>query len=178
MAALGELLALLTETQRAIVATLAAEYYCDDLEPPPAAFGWGEQQLRDYFETGGDVLPFQTTGMPVRVPVPAGASAEAEARRPLIVCLGDSLTEFGSHVVGPKFADSTLKNLPTASEALCATDGAVEHGPGWITLLARDYQWRMTADVLNRGHSGMTSRLLKADLEHVVASLPVGRSMH
>jgi hypothetical protein len=173
MASLGEQLALLAATQRAVVATLAAEYYCDDLEPPPAAFGWGEQQLREYFESGGDVLPAEVAGRPVQTPVSANASDGVQAHRPVIVCLGDSLTEFGSHVVGPTFADSTLKNLPTASEVLRATDGAVEHGPGWITLLARDYQWRMTADVINRGHSGMTSRLLKADLGHIVASLPV-----
>lgn len=178
MGTLGELLALLAETQRAVVAALAAEYYCEDLEPPPAAFGWGEQELREYYESGGHVLPAQTTGMPVRAPIPADVSDGAQTHRPAIVCLGDSLTEFGSHVVGPTFADSTLKNLPTASEVLRATDGAVEHGPGWITLLARDYQWRMTADVINRGHSGMTSRLLKADLGHIVASLPVRDPRH
>ena len=155
-------MATLAEAQRAVVAALGAEYYCDDLEPPPDAFGWGEQQLRDYFETGG-------------MDVPAVRSAgSGDESRPVIVCLGDSLTEFGSHVVGPKFADATLKNTPTASDVLRATDGADEHGPGWVSLLARDYQWRVTADLVNRGHSGMNSRLLREDLVSIVSSLPVG----
>jgi len=162
---LPDLLTTLAETQRAVVAALGVQYFCDDLEPPPAAFGWGEQQLRLYFESGGERVPANAS--PAR-------SGSADERRPVIVCLGDSLTEFGSHVVGPKFADATLKSAPAASEVLSATDGCAEHGPGWVSLLARDYQWRMTADVVNRGASGMTSRLLKADLATVVSSLPVG----
>lgn len=40
--------------QGKLVAMLQSEYFCDDLEPPPDAFGWNEQRLRDYFESGGD----------------------------------------------------------------------------------------------------------------------------
>mmetsp|Transcript_40263 Transcript_40263/g.117941 ORF Transcript_40263/g.117941 Transcript_40263/m.117941 type:complete len:335 (-) Transcript_40263:138-1142(-) len=161
MSSLPLLLEQLASAQRAVVEALSSEYFCEDLEPPSCAFGWGEEALRDYFETGGESAP----------PKAAPAAPAADAR-PVIVCLGDSLTEFGSHVVGPKFADATLKNTPLASEVLRATDGNEEHGPGWVALLARDYQWRTTADVLNRGFSGMTSRLLRADLASIVASLP------
>lgn len=171
MASFGELLATLAETQRSLVALLASEYYCDDLEPPQAAFGWTELQLRDYFESGGDKPPTPAEAAGTRA-APGGA----EERRPVVLCLGDSLTEFGSQAVGPKTSDATLKNVPTASDVLRATDGAVEHGPGWVSLLARDYQWRLSADVVNRGYSGMTSRLLKADLPAILSALPVSTS--
>ena len=40
--------------QAQLVGALQAEYFCDDLAPPPEAFGWGEPLLRSYFESGGD----------------------------------------------------------------------------------------------------------------------------
>ena len=173
---LSDALQRLAEAQRAVVEALASEYFCDDLEPPVGAFGWSENQLRHYFESGGEEMPAEVPLHTSERAQPDFASDEAAERRPVIVCLGDSLTDFANHVVGPKFADSTLKNLPTASEALRASDGGVEQGPGWITLLVRDYQWRSTADVVNRGYSGMTSRILKADLAAIVTALPVSVS--
>ena len=47
----------------------------------------------------------------------------------------------------------------------------IEHGPGFVTLLARDYGWRTTADVLNRGYSGMSSAMLRADLPMILGPL-------
>lgn len=39
--------------QQRLVTLLQGEYFCDDVEAPPEAFGWSEQRLRDYFENGG-----------------------------------------------------------------------------------------------------------------------------
>jgi hypothetical protein len=44
----------LQRLQAHLVALLQNEYFCDDLEPPAAAFGWGDQKLREYFESGGE----------------------------------------------------------------------------------------------------------------------------
>ena len=51
---IGETMAELKRLQKLLVAQLQAEFFCDDLEPPPAAFGWDEGKLRDYFENGGE----------------------------------------------------------------------------------------------------------------------------
>jgi lysophospholipase L1-like esterase len=88
-----------------------------------------------------------------------------------VLCLGDSITEFGSHIINGPRCD---KLDPVASEflRLTGTDNPlVEHGPGWTVLLQRDYHWRTTADVVNRGHSGYTSRLLRADLSEILGAL-------
>ena len=53
MADVSTLTAQLLELQAQLVGALQAEYYCEDLSPPAEAFGWGEQRLRDYFESGG-----------------------------------------------------------------------------------------------------------------------------
>ena len=61
---------------------------------------------------------------------------------------------------------------PVASEFLRGTETdnpGTEHGPGWVALLARDYAWRTTADVVNRGYSGMSSSMLRADLPELLA---------
>ena len=49
----AELVETLKATQKQLVKALQDEYFCDDVEPPPEAFGWGEQALRDYMESGG-----------------------------------------------------------------------------------------------------------------------------
>ena len=51
---IGETMAELKRLQKLLVAQLQAEFFCDDVEPPPAAFGWDEGKLRDYFENGGE----------------------------------------------------------------------------------------------------------------------------
>ena len=43
----------LRELQAKLVKALQEEYFCEDLEPPPAAFGWDADTLRKYFEDGG-----------------------------------------------------------------------------------------------------------------------------
>ena len=43
----------LKKLQLHLVTLMQNEYYCDDVEPPHEAFGWSDQQLRDYFENGG-----------------------------------------------------------------------------------------------------------------------------
>jgi len=62
---------------------------------------------------------------------------------------------------------------PVASEFLRSTETdnpGIEHGPGWVALLARDYAWRTSADVINRGHSGMNSAMLLADLPELLGA--------
>ena len=43
----------LRRLQQVLVSQLQGEYFCDDLEPPQAAFGWSEDELRGFFESGG-----------------------------------------------------------------------------------------------------------------------------
>ena len=71
------------------------------------------------------------------------------------------------------------KSPPIVSELLAGEGSALpiaEQGPGWLALLARDYAWRATADVINRGASGNTTRIVRADLGELLAALPVSRS--
>jgi acyl-coenzyme A thioesterase PaaI-like protein len=49
----AETMSELKRLQKLLVTQLQNEYYCDDLEPPPEAFGWDDQKLTDYFENGG-----------------------------------------------------------------------------------------------------------------------------
>ena len=42
---------------RQSVAELQAELYADDLEPPAGAHAWSSEQLRTYYETGGEIRP-------------------------------------------------------------------------------------------------------------------------
>lgn len=43
----------LAQLQRELVSVLQAEHFTDDLEPPPAAFGWTTERLVEFFESGG-----------------------------------------------------------------------------------------------------------------------------
>lgn len=174
----SDLIAQLSELQSRLVAAMQAEYFCDDLVPPPAAFGWDAAALRDFFESGGETLPAYA-----HEPAAAAASAPAPARqlappdsmasgRPIFLALGDSLTEFGHHVCDPSWD----KKAPFASEVLQRMQMDVpipEHGPGWLSLLQRDYSYRTAADVLNRGYSGCNSRTLRRDLPELLA--PINR---
>ena len=49
----AEALASVKAAQARLVSLMQNEYFCDDLQPPDEAFGWGEQRLRDFFENGG-----------------------------------------------------------------------------------------------------------------------------
>lgn len=64
------LVAQLKETQAALVRALQDEYFCEDLEPPQLAFGWSEERLREYFETGGDAAP--ASGVSAKAAVVSG----------------------------------------------------------------------------------------------------------
>lgn len=181
MADIAALLEEATDVQSRLIAALQAEYYCDDVTPPPAAFGWPEGRLRSFFESGGeDVIESAPPAASLQLPP---APALLRPGRPIILCLGDATTEFAQHVINQPTADvgsskhkASLSVVvdPVASEFLreTATDNPrVEHGPGWATLLARDYAWRTTADVVVRGYSGYTSKMLLADLPELFGSL-------
>lgn len=176
----SELAASLATVQRQLVLALQAEYFCDDLELPAAAFGWEEAQLRAYFESGGSQ---EAAAEPETAPPPAPVTAPPPApvaaptgQQPVVLCLGDAVVEFGSHVTSPK--DIPLdKGLPKAGDVLRSTgtdNPRVEHGPGWTALLARDFAWRGTATVANLGGSGYTSSLLRRDLDELLAPLRAG----
>lgn len=53
-ATVKETVAELQRLQKLLVTQLQNEFFCDDIEPPEIAYGWGEQKLRDYFENGGE----------------------------------------------------------------------------------------------------------------------------
>lgn len=84
------------------------------------------------------------------------------ARR-TILCIGDSITEYGSHVG----VCSTVPR-PNLVRAGSPSGSEAEHGPGWVTLLARDYGWTRRADVLNRGFGGYTTRYILKDLSLIL----------
>ena len=192
----AEITAELGRLQQKLIKALQDEYFCDDVSPPPEAFGWSEQALRDFMESGGEVQPTvgpqPTAAPPAAAPPPPSAigmpalaappAPPTAAGRPIILCLGDALTEFGSHIVNQPMADvGSSKHKaslsvtvdPVASEFLRSTETdnpGIEHGPGWVALLARDYAWRTAADVINRGHSGMNSAMLLADLPELLGA--------
>ena len=45
------------EAQKALVDALQLEYFCDDLEPPPTAFGWTADEYKVFYESGGAKQP-------------------------------------------------------------------------------------------------------------------------
>ena len=134
------LLTRLKELQTEVVASLQAEYFCEDLTPPAAAFGWGEQELRHFFESGGEEVPKQ----PLLKPMSSTAN-----ERPSVLLLGDSITEMGCHIeTGRADLDGVLLFEEVAGSFPAHID--VESGPGWGALLARDYGLARRADVINR----------------------------
>ena len=159
----SDIVAELAGVRARLVRALQEEYFCDDLELPPTASGWGEEEMRAFYESGG-IEGGEAPPSPARLP-----------GRKAIVCLGDATTEFASHALTAA-AVRHEKSPPLASEVLVNAGPAApvsEQGPGWLALLRRDYDWRGTADVVNRGLSGTTSRMALADLETTLASLPV-----
>lgn len=167
-----ELVASLKATQRQLVKALQDEYFCDDLEPPIEAFGWSEQSLREFMESGGETggeskptsggtpdVSEQLASATIATPSPtlpavtlsASSSGDEFTGRPIILCLGDATTEFASHIINQPTADvgsakhkASLSVVidPVATEFLRGTETdnpGVEHGPGWLALLQRDY---------------------------------------
>lgn len=49
----AETVAELQRLQKLLVTQLQNEFFCDDIEPPPEAYGWSEEKLKEYFENGG-----------------------------------------------------------------------------------------------------------------------------
>jgi hypothetical protein len=168
----AELISQLAELQSRLVSAMQEEYFCEDLVPPPAAFGWDAAALRAFFESGGETLP-ESESKPEAAPArELGPPDSMASGRPLFLALGDSLTEFGHHVCDPSWD----KKAPFASDVLQRAQMDVpipEHGPGWLSLLQRDYSYRTAADVLNRGYSGCNSRTLRRDLAELLA--PINR---
>ena len=162
----------LRRAQADLVRALQEETFCEDLQPPRAAFGWDEQQLRDYFDKGGvaDDVGTLSDDASASARTPPETGPAPTRGRPILLALGDSLTEFGHHLCDPTWD----KKAPFASEVLqrAGVDVPVpEHGPGWLALLQRDFQWRTSCDVLNRGFSGCTSRLLLRALPEILGSV-------
>ena len=166
--------------QQRLTLALQAEYFCDDLDLPPEAYGWGEARIRSFYESGGEAtLDLTDSVVPLSAPSPvAPPVTPAPAGRPAIVCFGDACVELASHSLTFESVKHD-KSPPVAGELLVAEGLAapiLEQGPGWLSLLARDYAWRCTADVINRGFSGYTTRMALSDLPDLLASLPVSRS--
>ena len=171
----GSILSDLADAQRRLVRALQDEYFTDDVEPPPEAFGWDEAKLRAFMESGGELVDVSDVN-PVAAPLPP--SPLRLPGRPAIICIGDACVELASHALTAESVKHE-KSPPLASETLvnCGPAAPItEQGPGWLGLLARDYTWRSTADVINRGASGYTTRMALADLPNTLATLPVACS--
>jgi hypothetical protein len=156
----------LADVQQRLVKSLQDEYYCDDLSLPAEAFGWDESRIRSFYENGGE-----------ETAAPPAAALPRDPGRPVLLCLGDASTEFASHALNPDMVKHE-KSPPIVSDVLQVEGPSVpvvEAGPGWLTLLSRDYAWRATADVVNRGLSGMTTRLALSDVPSMLAALPASR---
>ena len=134
------LTAQMSALQAKLVAALQSETYCEDVVPPPEAFGWSADHLRAYFESGGSELePVKNSNQPKEQPGAAAITSSEAAARKVILLLGDSHTDLGARL-------------------------DEEGGPGWVSLLTRDYQANRQCDVLNRGFSGWNSRWLLSEL--------------
>ena len=89
------LTAQMSALQAKLVAALQSETYCDDVVPPPEAFGWSADRLRAYFESGGSELEPVINSNQSKEKLNAAAvtrmpaSLEAAARK-VILLLGDS----------------------------------------------------------------------------------------
>ena len=149
--------------QRELVDELRSEYYCDDVEPPPEAFGWSEQKLRDYFECGGESPPCNVSDAAAAKPSPVVAP-QLEPSLPCILLVGDSITEnaldgdVNKSEMNPDYMEERFLK------------GRAEAGMGWAALLARDYGRR--CDVLTRGYSGYNTRWILSDLQAGKLALP------
>ena len=151
----------LRELQSQLVEEMRQEYYCDDLEPPPEAFGWDEARLRAYFESGG--MEDEDGGVHANCSPassqPSKSALQQESARACILCIGDSITQMGTLIGGSAALPAALMGMP-------------EHGPGWTALLARDFNTARRADVINRGFGGYQTRWILADLEQKLLGLP------
>lgn len=138
----------LQSLQKQLIDELCDEYHCDDISPPPECFGWDEDRLRRYFESGGhEPTPVATNTAP----------APGEYEKSCLLCIGDSITELGCMLGGGSMPPGSILE---------------QHGPGWTALLARDYGISRSLDVINRGFGGYTTRWILADLKAGLLSLP------
>ena len=138
----------LQSLQKQLIDELCDEYHCDDISPPPECFGWDEERLRGYFESGGHEPTPVATGT---------APAPGEYEKPCLLCIGDSITELGCMLGGGSMPPGSILE---------------QHGPGWTALLARDYGISRSLDVINRGFGGYTTKWILADLKAGLLSLP------
>ena len=76
----GALLQQLRSLQSKVVDALQQEYFCDDVTPPDACWGWDDQALRDFFESGGEKLP--STAAAAAAPPAVQNAAPAAAAGP------------------------------------------------------------------------------------------------
>ena len=84
----SSLTAQLKELQATLVRALQEEYYCDDLEPPDAAFGWSEDRLREFFESGGEAASAEqpaASGQAAKAPVTPGQPGGGRVQPELLV---------------------------------------------------------------------------------------------
>ena len=55
--------------QQRLTLALQAEYFCDDLDLPPEAYGWGEARIRSFYESGGEAtLDLTDSVVPLSAP--------------------------------------------------------------------------------------------------------------
>ena len=90
----------LRELQAKLVKALQEEYFCEDLEPPPAAFGWDADALRKYFEDGGVEAAADAGRRRLRVGIGRGVRGSDRAR---------SSGELGAEVFQSHTARHTLR---------------------------------------------------------------------
>ena len=81
-----------------------------------------------------------------------------------IITIGDSITEYGSHVA----LNQTVPNIDRLRSEGSPAGSEEEHGPGWVALLARDYAWTRRADVINRGFGGYNTRMVCEDIAAIL----------
>ena len=163
---ISELTAKVKAAQQELVAALQAEYFTDDVEPPAEAFGWSEDRLREFFESGGDDSGSATT---TAAPTDVTDSPTGDAPLPSFVLLGDSITALACRSGGAP-AVNQEGDPDVLSYVRCPPE---KDGPGWVALLKRDYASFVTrVDVLPRGQSAINSRLYRQDLENGLLGLP------
>ena len=121
---------------RQAVAELQAELYADDLEPPAGAHAWSDEQLRTYYETGGESRPCWPPAPSLRggsltggiaadlEPCPGGSrlsgrleAEEAEAEEQPVVIRGDVVGHGCTSSGRPTALTSTSRRTPRWAHA-------------------------------------------------------------
>jgi len=63
-------MAAFTAARASLVDALQMEYFCDDLDPPEAAFGWSIEAYEEYYKSGGKTMPVAFALPPPTAPAP------------------------------------------------------------------------------------------------------------